>query len=417
MAKKPTGIEVRHSRTCRTNEGGNCNCAPTYRASVWSRRDGKKIRKTFMNRNAALLWRADNYGAVKRNTLRASTGKTLREAADEWIAGAETGAIRKRNGERYKPSAIRSYRAALDLRVLREFGARKLSDISPADLQAFVEQLQAEGLDGSTIRNMLMPLRAIYRRACRPGGEIAANPTLGLELPAATGKRERIAPPDEASRLLAALGDDDRPIYATAFFAGLRLGELRALRWENVDLARGEIRVRDGWDARVGRIEPKSQAGIRDLPLMGELREHLTAHKVRTRRESGLVFGRTETLPFSSSTLERRSKRTWKSQYGCGCVLLEGQETCREHHVGKLAPIGLHECRHTFASLLIEAGVSAKRVSVWVGHSSVAFTLDRYAKLFEKREAEEMRKVDDFYALANSAARIEQVERGPVAGQ
>ena len=61
--------------------------------------------------------------------------------------------------------------------------------------------------------------------------------------------------------------------------------------------------------------------------------------------------------------------------------------------------------------------MSAKHVSVWVGHSSVAFALDRYAKLFEKREAEEMAKVDEFYELANIEARLEQVARGPVVGQ
>jgi integrase len=57
------------------------------------------------------------------------------------------------------------------------------------------------------------------------------------------GRRERIASPEEAQRLLAAVTERDRPLWATALYAGLRRGELMALRWEDVDLAGGVIRV------------------------------------------------------------------------------------------------------------------------------------------------------------------------------
>lgn len=76
----------------------------------------------------------------------------------------------------------------------------------------------------------------VYRRALRRG-DIAVNPTADLDLPAIEGRRDRIASPAEAEKLLAALEETDRVIYATALYAGLRLGELRALRWEDVDLS------------------------------------------------------------------------------------------------------------------------------------------------------------------------------------
>ena len=68
-------------------------------------------------------------------------------------------------------------------------------------------------------------MRAIFRRA-RARAEVAQNPTLGLTLPAVRGRRERVARPDEAIALLSALRPDDRAIYATALYAGLRRGEL-----------------------------------------------------------------------------------------------------------------------------------------------------------------------------------------------
>ena len=139
----------------------------------------------------------------------------------------------------------------------------RLSDLTRADLQDFADRLLAEGLDPSTIRNSLLPLRAIFRRAVARG-EVAVNPTTGLELPAVRGRRERIASPAEASRPdRGAVPSGDRAMWATAFYAGLRLGELRALRWDDVDLAAGIIHVAPlvGSAARA-RSNPKSRAGV-----------------------------------------------------------------------------------------------------------------------------------------------------------
>ena len=80
-----------------------------------------------------------------------------------------------------------------------------------------------------------MPLRAIYRRALARG-EVTVNPTTGPELPAVRGRRDRIASPIEAADLIAALPEIDRALWATAMYAGLRRGELMAMRWEDVDL-------------------------------------------------------------------------------------------------------------------------------------------------------------------------------------
>ena len=117
------------------------------------------------------------------------------------------------------------------------------------------------------------------------------NPTTGLELPAVEGRRERIASPAEAEALLAALPERDRAIWATAMYAGLRRGELLALRWEDVDLAAGVIHVERSWDAKEGVVAPKSRAARRTVPIAGVLREHLVQHTLRSGRRGGLVFG------------------------------------------------------------------------------------------------------------------------------
>ena len=99
-------------------------------------------------------------------------------------------------------------------------------------LQDFVDQLSAQGLSPSSVRNTMLPLRAIFRRAHRRN-DVAINPTLKLTLPAVRGRRERTAHPQEAAALIQALPALDRALWATAIYAGLRRGELQALTWKS----------------------------------------------------------------------------------------------------------------------------------------------------------------------------------------
>lgn len=115
------GIRARHSRSCRSRGGGKCNCRPSYEAHVYSRRDDKKIRKTFTGSgalDAAKGWRTDALNALNRGRLRAPTQTTLAQAAAEWLEGAKSGAIPNRAGDRYKPAALRGYERSLTLRIL-----------------------------------------------------------------------------------------------------------------------------------------------------------------------------------------------------------------------------------------------------------------------------------------------------------
>jgi len=236
----------------------------------------------------------------------------------------------------------------------------------------------AEGLDPATVRNTLNPLQALYRRAVQRE-EVAVNPTGGLDVPRVTGKRERIASPDEAATLIAALPADDRAIWATALYAGLRRGELRGLQWPDVDLATGIIRVERAWDDEEGEIEGKTRAARRSVPIAAVLRDHLVQHRMR-RGGEGLVFGTSPSLPMQPPNVRRRARTAWK-------------------HAG-LTAIGLHECRHTFASLMIAAGVNAKALSEYMGHSSVTVTFDRYGHLMPGNEAEAAGILDAYLARA-----------------
>jgi integrase len=245
-----------------------------------------------------------------------------------------------------------------------------------------------------------MPLRAIYRHAIGRD-EVTVNPTTNLELPGETGQRDRVATAGEAALLLAALPDADRAIWATAFYGGLRLGELRGLRWGDVDLAKGEIRVERGWDVKEGEIAPKSKKSRRAVPIAAVLRDYLTAQKART--EGGaphFVFpGRTNDVPFTPSYIRKRAVKAWET------ANVKRVET----NLAPLKPIGLHEARHTYVSLMVDAGLSLERVGDYVGHSTTYMT-DRYRHLLDGHGDETRRIMDEYLARADTAGRLAQLD-------
>jgi integrase len=362
MSKRnATGIETRR-------RGGKT----TYRATVYDRVAGRKISRTFDTISAAKSWRQDAYAALRAGDLSAERGPTLREAAEQWLAGARGGHVRTRSGDRYKPSAIRSYEDNLERRVYPDLGNARLGELRHADLQALVDRLAEQGHAPSTIQTSVTPLRAIYRRALIRG-LVATNPTRGLEVPAVRSKPRQFCSPEEAEQLLAALAPEDRPLWACAFYSGLRRGELTALRWDDVDLATGLIRVRRGWDQHAGEVEPKSRHGRRNVPIPAALRDYLLEHKLRG--GEGRVFGTAHDV---RSVAERAVRTTWPN--------------------AELRAITMHEARHTYASFMIAAGVNTKALSTYMGHGSIGVTLDLYGHLMPGAEDEAAALLDAYLA-------------------
>jgi len=166
---------------------------------------------------------------------------------------------------------------------------------------------------------------------------------------------------------------------------------LRALRVADVDLANGVIRVERGWDDKEGEIELKTSAGRRRVPIPAVLRDHLVEQKLAIGREGEeLIFGRTASDPFNAKALQDRADTAWAK--------------------AGLERITPHECRHTFASLMIAAGVNAKALSTFMGHSTIAVTLDRYGHLMPGSEAEAAGLLDAY--LTAQLDRATEAARG-----
>jgi integrase len=291
---KTTGIRERHG---------------SWEAAVYDRRSKKKIRKTFPTFAAAKSWRADATVGLHKGTMRAPSSTTLEAAWATWLEAAERGGILARTKRPYKPSSLRGYAHDMATYVLPDLGVHRLADLRADDFQALVDRLNGEGRSGSKVRNVLVPLQALYRHHRRA---VPVDPTNDLDLPDAGDGRTRAADPVEAFALLEPLPDDEQALWATAFLAGLRRGELRALRDDDVDLERNVIHVRRGWDDVEGAIEPKSKKGARKAPIPAELRRYLLAHRARTgRRGEALFFGRTASEPFTPTHVRKQAPKAW----------------------------------------------------------------------------------------------------------
>jgi len=150
------------------------------------------------------------------------------------------------------------------------------------------------------------------------------------------------------------------------------------------------IQVERAWDAK-GReyVETKSRAGRRTVPIPAVLRDSLDEHVLRLGWGEGLLLGRTagsRSMPrrFRTGPTPRGGGRGWRG-------------------------IRLHEARHTFASLMIAAGVNSKVLSTVLGHASVAITLDRYDEAVRAQEREAAGLLDAYLARADSTARVSRL--------
>lgn len=375
------GIRIRHSRACAAKEGGACTCKPTYQAVVYDARTGRQLWRTAKTVSEARRWRSDAQAALRRGDLSADRGPTLNDALDRWLAVLSDEFTR--SGEPYKPGTIRDYKRCIGAYGVRDaLGEHRLMEIRTQDVQRWVDGVVA-GRDGekpssATVDTALTPLKAFYRRAV-VRGEARTNPTIGILKPAVRCKVKRVAAPAEVEAMIAAVDGPDRPLWATAFYGGLRRGELIGLRATDIDLATGVIRVERGWDMVEGEIPPKSKQGRRKVPIPGALRDHLD--ELLLDSDDGLLFG----TPSWVALTNVRARERWEA--------------------AGLPVLTLHEARHSFASMMIAAGVNAKALSVFMGHANIGVTLNLYGHLFPGSEDEAAVLLDAYLDRARIVAR------------
>ena len=301
----------------------------------------------WFTKRTAQAWLDDVLVLARRGELpgMVHTGATVADAAAEWLRWAE-------HERDCKPSTMNGYRGTADL-IVRRLGHIRIEDVTTQDLERWKTTLTCSN---RTTQKYLVVLHGIFRRAMRVWG-LPLNPVVGVERP-----RVRISTdvdafsPEEVHALSrAASSREDGAAFLTAAFTGLRLGELLALRWSDVDFAGEAIRVRRSFTAHGGMSTPKS-GRVRSVPMVPVVAEAIAslADRELFTDDDDLIFPGITGAPQDGNSLRLRYKKALA--------------------VAGLRGLRFHDLRHTFGTLAVRRA-EVPAVQVWMGHANIQTTM------------------------------------------
>jgi integrase len=302
---------------------------------------------------------------------------TLGAYLDRWLAEAVKPSVRETTYDGYSDLLIRYVRLAL--------GEKALAEITPPDVQALYNSMKERGLSTRLIQYTHAVLRSALKQAVgwqliglNPADYTKRPKADSDELETAEVSKVRVLDAEQAEVFIKAAKSD--PMGAALIFAlatGARPEEYLALRWSDVDFEKGEVRIQRvvQWHRKaVGGgfyfLPPKTKKSRRTLRVSESVLKALQTHRreqMRWRLQMGvryeqldLVFASSAGTPFQRRNLHRRHM----------VPVLEAAELDKT--------LFLYCLRHTFATLALANGLDPKEVSMMMGHSSVAFTQDKY---------------------------------------
>jgi integrase len=303
----------------------------------------------YFTKRTAEAWLRSILDEARRGTLpgMVRTGATFADAAAEWLRFIEEDRERK-------PSTIKDYRSALESHLLPAFGSMPLEDVTAGAIEQW-RRSSLVGLSNRSKNKLLVLLHGIFRRAQSVYG-LAVNPVARIERhpQRSSGDIEVFSPEEVWALVRAAATDQDGAIYLTAAFTGLRLGELLALRWRDVDFAASAIRVRASYAS--GHLTTPKSGKVRAVPMAPDVSEALAklGRREHWSAEDDLVFPGESGGHLDGSALSRRYKAAL-SRAG-------------------LRRLRFHDLRHTFGTRMI-AKADIRRVQEWMGHSDIQTTM------------------------------------------
>jgi len=312
----------------------------------------------------------------------------------------------------YKLKAIRSYTydtydRLISSRIAPSLGKHKLLKLRPEHLQSFINGLKkdtGESLSVSTIKQIKCIISGALGQAVK-NGLITRNPADALSLPK-NGKKKKVGAYTPIEQTILSESVFNHRLYAlfvVALGTGMRVGEILALKWSDIDFVQNELSVSASVarskdrDEITGEItgsslkvsNPKTRAGGRSIPLTLEVRQALIQHRdsqLSERFKAGAAWLNND-LVFCTALggyLEYRNvTRIYKS---------------RRDSV-EVEKLGFHSLRHSFATNAISAGMDYFYLSRIMGHTSISITLDTYTDYMPDKSRSEMEKMEGVLLL------------------
>jgi integrase len=341
---------------------------------AWTQR-GRPADGYFTKRTAE-DWLRSVLDEARRGTLpgMVRTGAKLSDAAAEWLRYCE-------KERAVKPSTVTEYRHSAD-RIIRGLGDVPIEDVTPEMLERWKGTLTCSN---RTAAKYLINLHGIFKRAMKVWG-LPRNPVADVERP-----RSRVSDdldafsPEEVWALVRAAGSEqDAALFLTAGFTGLRMGELLALQWRDVDFTGQVVRVRRSYNIHGGVGTPKS-GKVRSVPLVPDVAGALARLGEREDfvGDDELVFPNELGRFMDASSLRDRYK---------AALTRAGLRSLR-----------FHDLRHTFGTLAVRRA-EVPAVQAWMGHADIQTTM-RY--VHHRDRGDEARLLAEAFAVPRIAGEDE----------
>ena len=292
-----------------------------------------------------------------------------------------------------RPATQRTYEGYIRLYLHPRLGNIPLNKVTINDVQQMCTWMMTEarmdqkngdsGLSDSQVRNCYSLCDRVLKKAVAEK-LIARNPTKGCKLPPNRPNEMNLLSREDMQKVLIQAKEENYyELFLLEFATGLRLGELMALQWDDVDLVTGELRINKQVNLVGSKLvisEPKTKAAVRTLVLPPSVRKVLAEYKTRVNSRWLFPSPKKEDLPIIPSAVSRRLH-----------TLLE--------HAG-CEQVRFHDLRHTFATNALARGMDIKTLSTILGHVSSATTLNTYSHVTDEMRQRAAVKIDQGIAKA-----------------
>lgn len=309
---------------------------------------------------------------------------TFEECIRQWL--------REYVDKRLKPNTQNSYHQIVRNHLLPAFGSQKIKYIRPIQIQHWIDELSNQ-YSKSTISVYRSVLVKFFNWAVAPGEYVSSNPVVYTTLPKRTGgsTHAKVFTDEDIKAIFARFPIDHRfhiPL-AIAYYTGARLGEVLALRWDDIDFTENMIHINATAYDRSGKFirqdSPKTSHSYRSIKFGNALRDILITKKIEQEDSAkdnpyytytGYVCTNEQGRPMTSDMLKFFGQWCRKT-FGYG---------------------SFHSLRHTHATKLLEEGLSLDYVAKRLGHSTIATTANVYSAITDKRDSEAIDVINKKFA-------------------
>jgi integrase len=348
----------------------------------------KRIRRTFYGgKRAAEKELLKLEASIEDGTFQEPSGMTVKKYLEWWLE-------QHSSAKELKPKTVESYRFLINQYLVPSLGALSLEQLHPMHIQNYITKMnktkkqkgdkEGEKLSPRTVTYSMVVLRLALKHAVKKWKLIKENPAEEIETPGNGEPRQNALSAENMFKLLDYCykhARDDYPLFYTAFYTGMRRGELLGLHWSEVSLKENFLEVK--WTMQritgkglVFKAAPKTKAGFRivELPstvvtLLSGIRRKQNEIKIFMGKdyyqEHDLVFCQDNGRPHDPDGVSRRFH----------ALAIEAG----------FPKLRFHDMRHTHATLMLNAGEDPRVVQKRLGHQKPSTTINIYGDHLERR--------------------------------